>query len=760
MRFGRPWTGARRDAGTERVASTASPQARVERAARIVTVVASVWYALAVTWGLFARIGGGHDAQIATRAIVSENMRHWHILAPVKDYFLARPGPADFYVHHPWGSFWTYALFSLVLGRGTWVPRLVGVLWSVACPPLLYGIGRRLWGPIPGAISALAYTVLPIALAFGNMPGFEVPTIFSCLLATWGYLRFTERWKTRWMLVSVAGMLAAVNSDWQCSVFVGVVLCALAAAHLGLPRWFGRVPLRPFARWWVLSALLAAGSLLGYVAFFQHIGAVENFAHSEATRSHGEWMPLATVLTSRSYWIDVTFTPLAVTIGKIAAPLFLARILFWRRTNEVFAIAILLEATVEYVLFKNGADVHIYWPEPFAPYWALSLGVLSTVPIEITRWVMRRRRLDDPRGVVPIAALASLAVFGLVALVILPDGIRALHYDKATAGRFNEKGRRIYNDIDLNQAVEWMSGRVERNNVVALAKELAGREYRAQEWAMGEPLKGADLGEFFTAASTERYFVGDLRFVNGAEQRHAAQGSHVVTVGPYFFIDRMARGPLEAYSFDEREPNFFEWYFKAPAEPIRTIRPDPWATWELREHYDLQPNPRPDGAPRTPEEMRIAHNLAVAEHDWRAVNKYAAGLQASLDTSVAKTFPDETRLIGTRFRPGVDPILELYFQAAHPLGDGFQFEVSSRIEARPRLSLVPPDDKTKFYGVPFVIAPSLWRAGFIYVERVEIRGRPGREDFSGLFEEFHSAEPKAAPTLPFGNETLHLMTIP
>lgn len=740
--------------------SSASSKGRVELAAWIVTVVASIWYALAVTWGLFARMGGGHDAQIATRAIVSENMRHWHIVDPVKDYFLSRPGPPDFYVHHPWGSFWTYALFSLVLGRGTWVPRLVGVLWSIACPPMLYGIGRRLWGPIPGAICAVAYTVLPIALAFGNMPGFEVPTIFSCLLATWGYLHFAERWKTRWMLVAAAGMLAAANSDWQASVFVGVVLVSLAVGHLGLPRWFGRVPIKPFARWWVLSALLAAGCLLGYVAYFQHIGAIENFAHSETSRARGEFIPLPIVLSARSYWIDVTFTPLAVTIGKIAAPIFLLRILLRRRLNEVFALAILAEATVEYVLFKNGADVHIYWPEPFAPYWALSMGVLSTVPIEITRWVLKLRRRDDRRGLVPIVSLASLAVFGLVALAVLPDGIRALHYAKATAGRFNEKGHRIFNDIDLNQAAEWMGDRMQGENVVALEKELAGREYRPQEWAVRRPTRSMDYGQFSSAGATERYFVGDLRFMSGEDQRHAAESFHVVTVGSYVFIDREApKKPVDANSFFEREPNFFQWYFESPTEPIRTVVPDPWFTWELREHWDQQPNPTPVGQPSTLEQLRIAHNVAVSRNDQAMADKYAAPLLASLDKSVDKTFTDGTHLLGMRYVRGVDPILELYFKASHPLGDGWLFEVSSVIEARPKLSLVPADDKTKAYGVPFVVSPSLWRTGFIYVERVELRGRPGREDYSGRFEQYHGVDLRGAATLPFGPDSVHLMTL-
>lgn len=739
--------------------STVPSQGGVERAARTVAILATVWYALALTWGLFARIGGGHDAQIATRAIVSENMRYWHILAPVKDYLLIPPKPSDYYVHHPWGSFWTYALFSLVLGRGTWVPRLVAVLWSAACPPLLYGIGRRLWGPVPGAISALAYTVLPIALAFGNMAGFEVPTIFGCLLATWGYLRFAERWRTRWMLVSFGGTLVAANSDWEAMVFLGVVLGALAAMHLGLPRWFGRVPFRRFASWWVLTAVLAGGTALAYVAYFQHIGAIENLAHSESFRARGDTAPLVPVLSARAYWIDVTFTPLAVLLGKIAAPIFIARILFWRRTNEVFALAILLAAVVEYVLFKNGADVHIYWPQPFAPYWALSLGMLSAVPIEITRWVLERRRLGDPRGLGRIASLASLAVFGLVAFAVLPDGIRALHYDKATAGRFNEKGRRIFNDVDLNQAVEWMGARMEGMSEVALAKELAKREFRAQEWAMRRPITGVDLPEFSGPGAMQRYFVGDLRFLTGEEQRKAAQTFQVVTVGPYVFIDRQApRGPLEAYQFDEREPTFFEWYLRAPAEPIRTVRADPWLTWELREHYGQQPNQPPSGEPGTLDELRIAHNVAMVRKDPKAADDYTAKLLASLDTSAAKTYPDGTRLLGTRFLRGVDPVLELYFQAGRPLADGYLFEVTSRVLARPRLSLVPADDRTKAYGVPFVIAPSLWQAGFIYVDRVEIRGRPGREDFSGQFEELHLGDSHAAPTLPYGVDSVHLMT--
>ncbi len=705
---------------------------RIERAAQIVAIVATVWFALAVTWGLFARIGGGHDAQIATRAIIAENMREWHILAPVKDYTLERPGPEMYYVHHPWGMFWVIAAFAEVLGRGTWVPRLAGVLLSIATPPLLYGIGRALWGPVAGAICALAYVVLPISLAFGNLPGFEVPVIFSCLLATYGYLRFAQRWQRRWMVVSLVGILAAANSDWQGVVFIGAILVSLAAAELAFPHWLGGVRLRPFTEWWILTTILSAGSLLGYVFYFQHVGVLEDLVHSEGMRARGSGIRMADVLRQRSYWIDLTFTPLAVTVGKIAAPIFLARVILLRRRNEIFPLAILLMAVAQYLMFKNGADVHIYWPLPFAPYWALSLGMLSAATMGIARWVLVLRGRGDEKGLVPIA---TLAIFGLIALRVLPDGIMGLRYAKATAGRFNEKGSRIFDDVDLAQAAEWMAQRMDRNTIVQMAGALFSRENRAQEWALHRPIRGVGSSPSFTGGRNDRYYIGDLRFLNSDEQRRTASTFHVVTLGPYVFVDRDSpKAPLDAFVFDERQPNFAEWYLSSPSEPIRTVRADPWRTWELREHYDQTPNPPPGGAPNTLEEIRVANNLAVAAGDAAAAEKWSAQLLSQLDANVAASFSDGTRLLGERFVDGVDPALELYFSAKGPLAEEYMFEVESTVAAPPRISLVPADDKTKKYGPPFVISPRLWRKGFIYVDRVDIRRRPGREFFSGYFD--------------------------
>jgi hypothetical protein len=725
--------------------------AQVERAARWIVILASIGYALAISWGLFARIGGGHDAQIATRAIVAENVLAWHILAPVKDYVLTRPTPDMYYVHHPWGMFWMIDAFCAVLGRGTWVPRLAGIVLSAAVPPMLYGIGRALWGPVPGAVTALAYTVLPIALAFGHLPTFEVPVIFGSVLATWGYLRFAQQWRRRWMFVSVAGMLFAVNGDWQGAAFVGVALGGLGMGRLFFPRWFGSVRVRSFAQWWILTALLCAATLLAYVDYLQQTGAIENLAHAESMRARGSGVPLPDALRARSYWIDVTFTPLAVTIGKIAAPIFLARVVFWRRLNEVFPLAILTMATLEYAMFKNGADVHIYWPLPFAPYWALSLGLFSAIVIEVARWIQSRRALED-RGVV---ALVSLGVFGLVAISVLPDGVRALAYAKRTAGRFNEKGHRIFNDADLAQGMEWMAARIEPKAQVNLTQEVFGREYRAQEWALNRPLKGLPPEQF--VASKERYFIGDFRFAKAADVKSGASEFQMITLGPYYFLDRAApKGPIEAYRFEEREPNFFQWYFTSPTEPMRTVRPYPWGTWELRQHFEQTPNPPPTDAPQTLDEIRIAHNAAVAQGDAAGAERLKTKLLAALNIGVASEFSEGVRLLGERYVPGVAPTLELYFQADGPMSGELTFAVNSNIEAPPRPSWVSADDKTKNYGPPFVLSPELWRKDFIYVDCVDVRRRLGREHFVGLFaREGKGTPPKFLNGLP----SVALMTL-
>src|SRR5262245_16552616 len=74
---------------------------RLERAARVLVVVASLWFALAAGWELAGPFAAGHYAAATAVATGGENMWRWGVFGPVPVYTLAPPRAHDFYCHHP-----------------------------------------------------------------------------------------------------------------------------------------------------------------------------------------------------------------------------------------------------------------------------------------------------------------------------------------------------------------------------------------------------------------------------------------------------------------------------------------------------------------------------------------------------------------------------------------------------------------------------------------------------------------------------------
>jgi hypothetical protein len=711
------------------------PSGRVERVAKIVVVVSTVWLALVVSWNLFGPIGGGHWAIVASRGIMGENMVTWGIWGPVREYSLDRPTPQLYYVHHPWGTYWVIGGLTKLFGRHPFVPRLEPLLMCIACPSLLYGIGRALWGPVAGALAALAYSVLPIVLAFGTFPGFEGPLNFGILLTTWGYVRFQKRWKRRWMAVSLAGVLWSINSDWEAGIFVGTILGALLVTSFFLPRWFGRVDARRFGQWWAFSFCIVVVTVFAYLAYVKHINAVDEFLNQEAKREKGNDQPLLQVLGQRRYWIDTLFTPLAVTVGKIAAPIFVFRLIFLRRPLELFPLAILLMATIEYVHFKNGADVHTFWPLPFAPYWAMSLGVLARTALDLADMMMLRIERVPPGLTKEAVSFGVFGALGLLPLLVLPDGIRGFYYARVTGGRLSDRGRRIFQDVDKSEAAAWMAGRMEGPSRVQIHASM--RSTWAVDWALRRPTAGVDGAPTRTLNGQDRYFLADLAFMKIAEQEKMARDFHMIAVGQFVLVDRMAPpAPAEGFVFDAREPGLLEWYLSAGTDPIRTVRPDPWYTWELRDSFGQSPNPPPplDPLPTSLDDLRIAHNVAVATGDPARAEALQNRLVASIDAQSATKYTDGTVLLGERYTPGVAPMLDVFLQAAGPaIADDLQYDIQAIVERAPLTSLVGRDERPKATGMPLTIPPRRWKPGYIYASHTEIRHRPGRERFVGFF---------------------------
>src|SRR6188768_2772221 len=163
---------------------------RLSRVCQAVALLASFGFALAACWELADTFGAGHYAAASAVCTAAENMWQWGVLAPAVHALAGPPVASEFYCHHPWGIFWVSALFMKLFGHHAWACRLPAALQSILTVPVLYCAGRALWSPVAGAVAALSFVVLPIALSFSGFYGLEVPAMFGCALAVWGYARF------------------------------------------------------------------------------------------------------------------------------------------------------------------------------------------------------------------------------------------------------------------------------------------------------------------------------------------------------------------------------------------------------------------------------------------------------------------------------------------------------------------------------------------------------------------------------------------
>src|SRR5262249_24072637 len=140
---------------------------------------------------------------------------------------------------------------------------------------------------------------------------------------------------------------------------------------------------------------------------------------------------------------------------------------------------------------------------------------------------------------------------------------------------------------------------------------------------------------------------------------------------------------------EEREPGVLSWYFVTGTEPVRTIVPDPFATWELRTHFG-QPAEPPRDAPRTIEQKRIAHNVAVAGGEVAPAAERASEIQRALVSS-RSAYEDGTEILGTTFVEGARPLLTIFLKAGGAQPPGVELVVRSEVIAKAALSTTMAD---------------------------------------------------------------------
>jgi hypothetical protein len=712
------------------------------RAGDALAWVATLFIALVGLWEIAGPFGAGHYAASTAFSLAGENMLRWGVIAPVPSYTLGPPTAADFYCHHPFGTFWTAAAFSWLFGHHDWVCRLPAVLMSACMPRLVYGAERALHGPLAGGLAALGYVVLPITLAYADFFALEVATMFGMALAIYGFARFSQCGRQRFAVLAVFGFGYAAASDWTGFVFDGLVLAGLFVRGFVLGRRFGPFAFEGFAKVWAWAVAVVASLAIFHLAALVKLEHVSELLQQGEFRTAGSDLPLAAVLEHRRYWIQLAFTPLAIVIGKLAVVIFVFRLVFRRLELELFPLAVLATASIQYVAFKQGADIHFFWPEYFALYFAYAVGALVTALDLWLGWAAARRSL------LPRRALVSWVVAGLglaSVLAILPDGLRGLVYARKTGGRFNERGLIIHPDFDKSAALSAVAKGLPEEAVFGVSSSMKPSYW--MDWVLERPVRYVGLPRLGNANVS--HFALDSRFDSRGALESLTREFPVRAIGPFMIADiARAAKPVEGFTTIPRKLGAFERFFTATSHDVYDVVPDPFWTWELRTHLNQTPNPAPSSPPVGFEQLRVAHNLAVFEHDTARAARLRAELLAGVDRSVHRSYSEGVELLGARLERGTSTYLTLYFETSAPLPTDTVFQIVSSVEAAPRLSLVPGDELLWDVGMPFAIATTLWRPGFIYSSVTELLRRPGTERYDGAFRGTMAPTPLAPTTTP------------
>jgi hypothetical protein len=702
----------------------------------VCALMAFVWFFIASTMGMFELLGVGHlGGGQAGNAMIGENCFRWNTWYPTWGWYTSvRPGPGDMICSHPYGNLWVTGLSVRLLGHHDVSVRLPAIVMSVLTPGFLYWMGKQAWGTVAGAAAAWGFACLPLTMGFSNFSGLEVITIFGCTVMFFGHTYYQRTGKLRYLATGLFGVVVAATGDWPAFVVMGVVLgWGLVRAYL-LPAHLGPQPFRNYARSWALTATFAVVMFAVWVGFFYHQNLIGCWLE-QATRRTGAPETLASVLRRRQTWIDLSFTPPAIFIGKLVAPLTIGRLIVHRRDEEVFALAVLVAATIQYVAFTQGADVHTFWPHYFGLYYALALAQLVATIRETTIWVVGRwgskASAHRPERTERVANAVGLGLLGITLVLVLPDAMRGFKYWRLTGG--------IYPGSPTGRDLVYVLENVVRpklgdGDVVDLhASAQLGWE---RTWAVAHPIADVQGGPSVQPQDSKHSFwVGRASKMDGASWRTIPNSASVAAYDDAWVVDQRA-GPalLEAFSLHEREPNLLQRWMVASVEPVRSVdsKADDFLTWEIRRHIGQRAE-RPLGSPTSLDQERIAYNAAVDAGDQAAAAGYRQAIERELHLRFPASFTEGVRLLGSRIARGAQPVVEAWLEVQGPLREDVRFEVSSSITRKATFSFIPIDPQVVRIAAAPPVPSTLWKPGFIYCIRIPIFHRPGEELLRGTW---------------------------
>jgi hypothetical protein len=728
-----------------------------ERICLAVLALATLFYTGASAWEAFGPLECGHFCALSYVGIAGENMLTWRMFAVVVQYTAGHPTPEQYYAHHPYGLILVGAVAQALFGHNSFSIHAPAIIYGAFIPPLTFGIARATWGYVAGAIATVVFVLVPIDLAFAKFGLYELTTIFWGLLFMWGTVRLWQSWKTRHLVAAIAGAIGVCQADWIGSLLTGSVAgFALVRAYVLPRRWVGLIHDRKHAQWFAATLAAAIGTVLLYVLLFAKSGHLADLLGSYESRSSGAASFLSLDFGPRRWmWIRWTLPTMTLSAMAIGVPLALVRT-FTVSTVEVMLPAWFFSSAVQYLLFKQGADVHIFWPHMFGVAVALACGCLAAQAIAWSDRLLAvvpassRSRLSAG---LTVAGAAAIAVY---VVVLGRMGLTQLRQSHLTSGQFDEGGNYVFSYRNGSTFVEWAMRELPSNYNLVLHNSFVPApniEYTAHR-----VLHTARELTPTSSNDPDRHVLAFAGLLSANEMKNWAQLFAPEIAGPFWKIDRArAHEPLVVYRYVEREPSLWESFFVTGTDAIRSIGPvDPYATWEWRSSLGVVPNPRPTPVPSTFDEIRIAHNAALQDNDVDEARRLRDKLKAYLTETKEATLSGDVRLLGLRIEDGSVPIVTLLWEAGPSFVpfDG-EFHVRSKVVRPPPLWPSVTDYYEKEVAPKEALRPVLWKPGFLYAQRFVVLHRVGEERYRGFF----TTGDGRLPPRPTTGENLELFTL-
>ncbi len=213
---------------------------------------------------------------------------------------------------HAWSLLPAFAL----LGPGDLAARLPSVLYLFGACALVFLLARALApsaGDWSGLIAVLLLLTAPNLVTFAPQCLTETCSLFWCLAALLGYVRFVERPESRGRAIAAGTLLAvAILSKYDHGL---LLLCCLGVAELVRARGRPLSLLRSNAAWMLGVAILSFG------AWIAHPAKLAAFRDTLAHPAYGSWRVIAANFAA-SWVLEYTSslgTLLLVLAGFVAA---------------------------------------------------------------------------------------------------------------------------------------------------------------------------------------------------------------------------------------------------------------------------------------------------------------------------------------------------------------------------------------------------------------------------------------------------------